>query len=107
MASQPDFEKIAEGLTTLAQEISRVPNVPSIDNGRALLESIDALKQLMQNQQEHTNQQFGTLRTEMSTLRTDVGTLRTDVGILRTDVGTLRTDMISRFQSLELRMSAE
>lgn len=55
MASQPDFEKIAEGLTTLAQKISRVSNVLSIDNERALLKSIDALKQLMQNQQKHIN----------------------------------------------------
>lgn len=105
--TQPDFQKIAEGLTTLAQEISHVPSVPSIDNGRALLESIDALKQLMHNQQEQTNRQFENLRTEMSTLHTDVGTLRTDVGTLRTDVSALRTDINSRFESLELRMSAE
>ena len=79
---QPNFRRMSEAVAIASQEIARVPNVPSFDNGQRILEAIGALA--------------GT-----------VESLRSDVTSLRTDITNLRTDMNGRFELLELRMNAE
>ena len=103
MNIQPNFERVSEAFSTASQEIVRIPNVPSFDNGQRILEAIEALTRAV-----------GSLRSDMISLRTDVNGLRTnmnglqtDINGLRTETNGLRTDMNGRFELLELRMNAE
>ncbi|RMZ89926.1 hypothetical protein DV736_g2856, partial [Chaetothyriales sp. CBS 134916] len=41
--NQPDFERISEAHLTLYEEASKFPNLPAMDNGRALLNAIQDL----------------------------------------------------------------
>ena len=82
MDIQPNFERMSEAFATASQEIARIPNVPSFDNGQRILEAIEASTRTVES-------------------------LRSDVTSLRTDVTSLRTDMNDRFKLLELRMDAE
>jgi len=82
MATQPDFERLASEFTAVAEEIRKLPEVPVINEGRAILESINGLRQ-------HMDQQFDRLRADVSTLRADINTVNT------------------RLKDLESRMHAE
>jgi len=88
MATQPDFERLASGFTAVAEEILKLPQVPVINEGRAILEAIDGLRR-------HMDQQF-------DRLRADVVILRADVVNLRAGVNTTNT----RLEDLESRMNA-
>ena len=93
MDIQPNFERMSEAFVTASQEIARVPNVPSFNNGQQILEAIEILTRTV-----------GSLRSDVTR---DVSSLRTDITNLRTDITNLRTDMNGRFELLELRMNAE
>ena len=73
---------MSEAFATASQEIARVPNVPSFDNGQRILKAIQALTRTVES-------------------------LQSDVTSLRTDITDLRTHMNGRFELLELRMDAE
>ncbi len=45
MATQPDFGRLASGFTAVAEEIRKLPEVPVINEGRAILESINGIRQ--------------------------------------------------------------
>lgn len=89
MDAQPDVGKLAEAFTTsstalaaASREIALVVNLPTFNHGQRIFEAIERLT-------------------------TSIDDLRTDVITMRTDIRTLRTDMNSKFENLELRMSAE
>lgn len=103
MGIQPNFERMSEAVVIASQEIARVPNVPSFDNGQRIFEAIGALTRTI----DTLRSEVGEVRIDMNNLRTDVNNLRTDVNNLRTDVTHLRTDVNNRFGLLELRMNAE
>ncbi len=65
MATQPDFERLECEFTAVAEEIRKLSEVSVINEGRAILESINGLRQ-------HMNQQFDRLRADVSTLRADI-----------------------------------
>lgn len=82
MDAQPDLEKLSGALTTASHEIGLFRNVPNFNDGQRLFQAIERLS-------------------------TSINNLGTQVGTLRTEVVTLRTEMNAKFDTLELRMSAE
>ncbi len=82
MDIQPNFERMSEAVVIASQEIARVPNIPSFDNGQRILEAIGALTRTVES------------------LRSD---FKADVISLRSDITNVRSD----FERLEFRMNAE
>ena len=66
MAEQPDFARISDAFAIAAQEISRLPNTPAIDNGRQLLEAINALREQNQQFERRIETRIENLRNEMN-----------------------------------------
>ncbi|KAL9101951.1 MAG: hypothetical protein Q9163_002839 [Psora crenata] len=86
MDAQPNIGKLAEAFTISSRalaiashEVSLFPNLPTLNDGRRLLEAIERL-----------TRSIDTLRTDFNTLRTDVNTLRIDVNTLGTKSGDIR-----------------
>jgi hypothetical protein len=90
MAEQTDFARLSDAFTIAAQEISRLPNTPAIDNGRQLLEAINALRE--QNQQFERR-----IETRIENLRTEVNT----------NIENLSNEMNTRFRNLDLQLNAK
>ncbi len=65
MTTQPDFERLASEFTAMTEKIRKLSEVSVINEERAILKSINELRQ-------HMNQQFDRLRADVSTLRADI-----------------------------------
>ena len=63
--AQPDFERLADGFSIIAKEFTNLPNVPVINEGRTLIDSINVLRRVME-------QQFRDLNTRIDGLSTRV-----------------------------------
>lgn len=95
MNPQPNFERLSEVFVIASQEVARIANIPSFDNGQRIFTAITAL----------TNS-INRLSTDVTSLKGDVTSLKGDVISLKGDVTTLTTNMNSRFRNLEIRMDA-
>ena len=98
--AQPNFERLAGGFAVVAEEISKTPNVPVINEGQAILASIDRLQQEM-------GRQFRSLKDDITTLRTDINTIRIDMNTVRTDMNTFHDGVNRQLNNLDIRMRAE
>ncbi len=96
-ATQPSFDRLASGFSIVSEGIAKLPHVPVINEGRAILEAINTLSESMNNR-------FNTLQDRINVLQTEVRTLQTNMND-RFNVVTARLDHLELQNRVESVLS--
>ncbi len=86
---QPNFRQLGQYLASAGREVSLIPNVPAIDEGRT---TTNQLQQILTKLAEQSEQIAG-VKSSVTTLRDEVSTLRGEVRTLQGNMTTLQGNM--------------
>ena len=75
--AQPNYQRLVDAFTAAAEECSRLPNIPAINDSQTLINLIGQLRDEMRLSATQTRERFDILQAEITILRTDVTAIHT------------------------------
>ena len=82
---QPDFQLLTQSLTTVVEQISLVPNIPTVSDGQTIAQQLRQITQSLARQGEQIarqGEQITTILNTTTTLQAEVGTIKASIANL-------------------------